>query len=68
MEIPKYVNLYRKDLVLKNYSKNSIENYTSQVFNFLNYFDNKFTEPAKINENSIKDYLLLAKSINGRKL
>lgn len=67
MNIPKYIELYRKDLLLKNYSNNSIDNYVSQVNCFLNYFNNKFTEPSKINEQEIKDWLLLAKSINGRK-
>jgi site-specific recombinase XerD len=67
MEIPKYLLLYRKDLELKNYAVNTVQNYVSQVGLFLKYFDGKFTEPAKINEQSIKDWLLLAKSINGRK-
>ena len=26
MEIPKYIELYRKDLILKNYAESSIEN------------------------------------------
>lgn len=67
MEIPKYIELYRKDLLLKNYSKNSIENYVSQVYCFLNYFNGKYTEPVKINENSIKEWLLQANTINTRK-
>lgn len=67
MEIPKYIELYRKDLTLKNYSKVSIDNYVSQVNMFLNYYNGKFTEPAKINESAIKDWLLLSNSINGRK-
>lgn len=29
MEIPKYVDLFRKDLELKNYAVSSIENYSS---------------------------------------
>lgn len=67
MEIPKYVDLYRKDLQLKNYAETSIENYVSQVRLFLFDHDRLFTEPAKINEQAIKDWLLKAKSINGRK-
>lgn len=67
MNIPKYIEQYRKDLLLKNYSHNTIDNYYSQVNCFLNYFDKKFTEPSKINEQAIKDWLLEAKSINGRK-
>ncbi len=67
MNIPKYLDLYRNDLMLKNYAANTIENYVSQLSLFLNYFDGKFTEPSKINEDSIKNWLLQAKSINGRK-
>jgi integrase/recombinase XerD len=67
MNIPKYTDLYRKDLKLKAYSLNTIENYVSQVNCFLNYFDKKETEPSKISEKQIKEWLLLANSINGRK-
>lgn len=67
MNIPKYLIAYRKDLELKAYAYNSIENYCSQVKAFLHHFDNKFTEPSKINEAAIKEWLLQAKSINGRK-
>jgi integrase/recombinase XerD len=67
MKIPKHIELYRKDLMIKNYASSSIDNYVSQVKCFLEYFDGKFTEPAKINESAIKDWLLMANSINGRK-
>lgn len=67
MQIPKYIELYRKDLQIKNYAQSSIDNYVSQVNCFLHHFDGKFTEPQKINEESIKDWLLLANSVNGRK-
>jgi site-specific recombinase XerD len=67
MNIPKYIEQYRKDLKFKNYAENSIGNYVSQVLSFLNYFDVKFTEPCKINETAIKDWLMLAKTINSRK-
>jgi len=30
MNIPKYVELYRNDLKLKNYSENTIKNYSCQ--------------------------------------
>jgi site-specific recombinase XerD len=67
MQIPKHIELYRKDLMLKNYASSSIDNYVSQVKCFLEYFNGKFTEPAKVNESAIKDWLLMANSINGRK-
>lgn len=31
MNIPKYVEMYRKDLQLKNYSYNTIKNYSCQL-------------------------------------
>jgi len=49
MNIPKYIELYRKDLELKNYSNNSISNYVSQVNLFLHTHESLFAEPAKIN-------------------
>lgn len=58
MEIPKYLYLYRKELVLKNYSENTIKNYSSQVDLFLRGHNNLFTEPSKINELAIKTWLL----------
>jgi integrase/recombinase XerD len=67
MQIPKHIETYRKDLMLKNYASSSIDNYVNQVRCFLEYFDGKFTEPAKVNESAIKDWLLMANSINGRK-
>lgn len=67
MNIPKYVERYRKDLLLKNYADSTIDNYESQVNCFLSHFDKVFTEPAKINEQAIKDWLLEAKTINSRK-
>ena len=67
MNIPKYLGLYRKDLLLKNYAQSSIDNYVSQVNCFLNYYNSQYTEPTKINEAAIKDWLLMANSINGRK-
>lgn len=67
MNIPKYIEQYRKDLLLKNYANNSIDNYVSQLSCFLNHFDKQFSEPKKVNEQSIKDWLLEAKTINSRK-
>ena len=59
--------MYFEDLKLKNYSENTISNYCSQVKCFLEYFDNVATKPSEISEKQIKEWLLLANSINGRK-
>lgn len=67
MNIGKYVELYSEDLMLKNYSENTISNYCSQVKCFLEYFNNVATKPSEISEKQIKEWLLLANSINGRK-
>lgn len=67
MNIGKYVAMYSEDLRLKNYSERTILNYCSQVKCFLEYFDDKATKPSEISERQIKEWLLLAKSVNGRK-
>lgn len=67
MNIGKYVSLYSEDLRLKNYSENTIENYSSQVKLFLEYFNNSVTKPSEISERQIKNWLLLVVSINSRK-
>lgn len=67
MNIGKYLELYSGDLKMKNYSENTISNYCSQVKLFLEYFDKVATKPSEISEKQIKDWLLLANSINGRK-
>lgn len=67
MNIPKYIGIYRKELEFKNYSSNTIENYVSQVNSFLNHFEGKFTEPSKINESSIKEWISLGKTTNSIK-
>lgn len=64
MNIPRYVEMYRNDLRLKNYSDNTIKNYSCQVEVFLKHFDTQFTEPSKINEQSIKNWLLQFKTRN----
>ena len=64
MNIPKYVEMYRNDLKLKNYSDNTIKNYSCQVEIFLKHFQTDFTEPSKINEQSIKNWLLQFKTRN----
>lgn len=50
MNIPKYIDLYRKDLEFKNYSNNTIKNYVSQVDLFLKSH-NDISEPLKITTN-----------------
>lgn len=67
MNIPKFTSLYRKDLEFKNYSKNTVKNYENQVYLFLKHFDGVFTEPSKINQKSIKDWIMEANTINTRK-
>lgn len=67
MNIGKYIEMYSNDLKLKNYSQNTIDNYCSQVKCFLEYFNSVATKPSEISEAKIKSWLLLAKSINGRK-
>lgn len=64
MNIPKYIELYRKELELKNYSVNTIKNYVSQVDLFLRAQEAKFTEPSKVNEATIKNWLLQFKTRN----
>ena len=64
MNIPKYIEMYRKDLQLKNYSQNTIKNYSNQVEIFLNKQSILFTEPSKINESAIKEWLLQFKTRN----
>jgi integrase/recombinase XerD len=67
MNIGNYLNCYSEDLRLKNYSENTIKNYVSQVGLFLDRFNKQVTKPSEIKEQWIKDWLLEAKSINGRK-
>ena len=64
MNIPKYIHLYGKELSLRNYSQNTIKSYSSQLESFLKYYDLIFTEPVKINEVSIKEWLSQFKTRN----
>jgi len=64
MNFPKYLEMYRNDLRLKNYSENTIKNYSCQVEMFLKNYQNEFTEPSKINEQCIKTWLLQFKTRN----
>lgn len=67
MNIGRYLEMYSEDLRLKNYSSNTIENYKSQVGLFLKHFNKVATKPSEISEKQIKEWLLMANSINGRK-
>lgn len=67
MNIGNYVKRYSEDLRLKNYSDNTIDNYCSQVKCFLENFNTIATKPSEISEKQIKQWLLQAQSINGRK-
>ena len=67
MNIGKYVKMYSDDLRFKHYAENTISNYSTQVKLFLEYFDQVATKPSEINEKQIKAWLMLAKSLNGRK-
>ncbi len=64
MNIPKYLEMFRNEIKRKGYRQNSIDNYVSCVDVFLRYFDKMATEPIKINEQQIKDYLSTFKSNN----
>ena len=64
MNIPKYLDLYRKELVLKNYAANTVKNYTAQVDLFLRGHADSFTEPSKINETAIKTWLIQFRTRN----
>lgn len=66
MNILTYSQKFEKELLLKNYSKNTIENYVSQIKLFLSKFENK-KEPKDITSDEIKDYLLKCIVINSRR-
>ena len=67
MFVGKYCDFYSEDLRLKNYAESSIENYVSQVRQFLHRFESVATKPSEINEYQIKEWLLESNSINGRR-
>lgn len=64
MNIPKFLKQFGKDMQVKRYSQGTIENYTSQVKCFLHHFQTVVTEPSKINDEQIKDYLLTSVTAN----
>ena len=67
MNIGKYVEMYSKDLQLKNYAEATIKNYCCQVELFLKHFESVANKPSEINERQIKEWLLKAETVNSRK-
>lgn len=57
MNIPKYTTEFRNEITRKGYRPNSIENYVYCLEKFLQHFESQVTEPIKINETQIKNYL-----------
>jgi len=64
MNIPKYIESFRNEITRKGYRKNSVDSYVACVGVFLQHFDGIVTEPMRINEAQIKDYLRSFKSDN----
>jgi site-specific recombinase XerD len=56
MNIPKYIDVFAKEMKRRNYRDNSIKNYCSNLTCFLSYFEKK-EHPLHLNEGDIKDYL-----------
>ena len=54
MDFTKYIIQFERELVIKNYAKNSIECYKSCVVKYLDRFDEY---PERISKDEIKDYL-----------
>lgn len=66
MQISNLIKNYERDLTVKNYAKNSIKNYVSQIKLFLVHFITK-DSPKHISSDDIKNYLLMAKEINSQR-
>jgi site-specific recombinase XerD len=67
MNISKWSDQFKKDLLVKNYSLNTIENYVSQIISFLSYYEKEYNHPSHIPQEKIKDYLLSANCTNSQK-
>lgn len=67
MNIGKYIELYTEDLRFKNYSERTIDNYSSQIRNFLNYYSETATKPSEISTLKVKEWIVLSDVINSRK-
>lgn len=64
MNIPKYIQLFRNEITRKGFRDATIKNYVSCIEVFMKHFDGKVSEPVKINEQQIKDYLSTFKTQN----
>lgn len=64
MNIPKYITDFRNEVTRKGYRPNTVENYCSCLEIFLKRFEAIETEPKKINEDQIRQYLGTFKSRN----
>jgi integrase/recombinase XerD len=60
----KTLQLYQRELRLKNYADNSINSYVNHVKLFLEHF---MTDPCIISENQIKNYLVASSSLAQQK-
>lgn len=60
----KTLQQYQRELRLKNYAENSINSYVNHVKLFLEHF---MTDPKKITESQIKDYLVASTSLAQQK-
>ena len=66
MEISKFIKMYERDLLVKNYARSTIDNYVCQIGVFLRKFSDK-DSPKHISSDEIKDYLLTAKEVNSQR-
>lgn len=66
MEISKFIKNYERDLMVKNYARNTIDNYVCQITIFLKKFSDR-DSPKHISSDEIKDYLLTAKEVNSQR-
>lgn len=66
MQISNFIKTFERDMQLKNYAKNSIKNYVSQITLFLNRFKDK-DSPKHISSEDIKNYLLTAREVNSQR-
>lgn len=66
MKISTFTQKYEQVLRVKQYSSNTIKNYSTQVEIFLKYFKEK-DSPKHISSDEIEKYLLTSKCINSQR-